>query len=390
MSLATSLGFASISEGEQPGRAQRIVIISAGVGAGHDGAARQLRTRLVDLGYQVSVFDFLDLLPGSIGPLLRSTYHLQLRAAPQTWQWVLGATAHKSSLSAVAAKLARLAEPGVLSTVDAATTAVVSTYPLASQVLGQLREAGRIQSPVITYLTDMSVHPLWVADGVDAHLALDAVPADQATRLGAAGVTVSRPTVSPRFRPRANGEEQQAARRRFGLPPTGRLALVTTGSWGVGAVEKSAYDIETTGLAVPVIACGSNHALRTRLEASGVGIAMGWVDDMATLMHACDVVVQNAGGLTCLEALASGLPVISYRCLPGHGRTNAAALVQAGWCPWPRSTQQLAEELGLTLAQPPPTRLSRSASQDAAVLIDRMIHASAGRSATDAALAVQP
>jgi len=390
----TSPTLAAVRHPAGPEPADSVVIISAGVGAGHDGAALQIRARLAGLGYRVSIVDFLDLLPGAVGRLLRSTYRVQLRAMPRTWEWVLAATANESGLAAVASRLTRLAEPGVLGVVGAQTTAVVSTYPLASQVLGHLRAAGRIRVPVITYLTDMSVHPLWVSEGVDAHLALHAVPAEQAGRLGAARVRVTRPTVSPSFRPRSNAQEQRDARRRFGLPPAGNLALVTTGSWGVGEVEKSADDIAATGLATPVVACGGNHALRARLEASGAGVAMGWVTDMPTLIRACDVVVQNAGGLTCLEALASGLPVISYRCLPGHGRTNAAALEQAGWCPWPHDPRQLAEALAIALARPSPTPLDRTASEDAEILIHRLAHTSATppgatQSASGATLAVQ-
>jgi processive 1,2-diacylglycerol beta-glucosyltransferase len=388
MTSHTLHDLAAVHADEQSEPAGRIVIVSAGVGAGHDGAARQLQARLVDLGYRVRVVDFLDLLPGTVGRLLRGAYRFQLRTVPRTWEWVLAAAANESGLATVAARLARLAEPGVLDAVGAQTSAVVSTYPLASQTLGRLRVAGRIRSPVITYLTDMSVHPLWVSEGVDAHLALNAVPAEQARRLGAAHVTVTRPTVSRSFRPRSGVEEQQDARRRFGLPPTGKLALVTTGSWGVGEVEKSAHDIDTTGLATPVIACGGNHALRARLEAAGVGIPLGWVNDMATLMLACDVVIQNAGGLTCLEALSSGLPVISYRCLPGHGRTNAAALEQAGWCPWPLDTRQLAEVLAIALSQPLSTPQDRTAPENAGVVIHRLARTSTTPATSEPAVSV--
>jgi len=62
-------------------------------------------------------------------------------------------------------------------------------------------------------------------------------------------------------------------------------------------------------------------------------------------MRACDVVVQNAGGLSSLEALATGLPVITYRCLAGHGRTNAAALDDAGLVPWIRDRDGLVAAL---------------------------------------------
>ena len=107
-------------------------------------------------------------------------------------------------------------------------------------------------------------------------------------------------------------------------------------------------DIAATGLATPVVACGRNEALRARLVASGHRHVLGWVDDMAGLIRSCDVVVQNAGGLTAAEALASEVPVLTYRCLPGHGRTNAAALDAEGLVPWIRSRDGLVQ--GLTCA----------------------------------------
>jgi hypothetical protein len=43
--------------------------------------------------------------------------------------------------------------------------------------------------------------------------------------------------------------------------------------------------------------------------------------------------------------------VLSYRCLPGHGRTNAAALEQAGWIPWIREPGELAAALKSALTE---------------------------------------
>jgi UDP:flavonoid glycosyltransferase YjiC (YdhE family) len=45
---------------------------------------------------------------------------------------------------------------------------------------------------------------------------------------------------------------------------------------------------------------------------------------MPSLLRAAEVVVHNAGALSCLEALASGVPVISYRCLPRSFSTPSA------------------------------------------------------------------
>jgi UDP-N-acetylglucosamine:LPS N-acetylglucosamine transferase len=60
--------------------------------------------------------------------------------------------------------------------------------------------------------------------------------------------------------------------------------------------------------------------------------------------------VQNAGGLTTSEALASGLPVLTYRCLPGHGRANAQVLDADGTVPWVRRQEDLPDALVWAIA----------------------------------------
>ncbi|MDT5026563.1 MAG: processive 1,2-diacylglycerol beta-glucosyltransferase, partial [Micromonosporaceae bacterium] len=103
--------------------------------------------------------------------------------------------------------------------------------------------------------------------------------------------------------------------------------------------------IAASGVAVPVAVCGANTRLRNRIQRSGSGVALGWVHDMAPLMRACDVVIQNAGGLTSLEAIACGVPVVSYRCLAGHGLTNTQALREAGLAAWARDKGELRDAL---------------------------------------------
>ncbi|MEU9154735.1 hypothetical protein AB0D59_30285 [Streptomyces sp. NPDC048417] len=84
--------------------------------------------------------------------------------------------------------LFRAAERRTVRALAPDTRAVVSTYPGASQVLGALRRRGLLTVPAFTYLTDLSVHALWVAPGIDAHLAVHPVPAAQAHAQGAAAV----------------------------------------------------------------------------------------------------------------------------------------------------------------------------------------------------------
>jgi hypothetical protein len=172
-------------------------------------------------------------------------------------------------------------------------------------------------------------------------------------------VEVTGPGASGRFGP-ATAAERARAREHFGLPLDERLALLVAGSWGVGDVERTAAEIVATGVATPVIVCGRNEALRDRLARAGLGRPLGWVSQMPELMGAVDVLVENAGGLTSIEAMASGLPVASYRPIPGHGRANAAALHAAGVSTWIRRPGELGPVL-VELVDGPRGRRQRAA-----------------------------
>jgi glycosyltransferase involved in cell wall biosynthesis len=328
----------------------RVAVVSASFGAGHDGAAAEIARLLTAAGFGVDRHNFVDILPAGWGRFARGGYRRLLYSTPGGWDRILATSGRGSTPCRVAAMLDRMAGARMLAALGSDPVAVVSTYPLASQTLGRLRQRGALRAPAVTFLTDMSVHPLWVAPGIDAHLALHAVPAAQAAALGATRPIVAGAAVRPDFRPRTGERERWTARAAFGLPSGPPLALVVAGSWGVGAVDRAARDIAATGLAHPVVVCGDNEGLRGRLLRDGHAVVLGWVDDMPTLLRACDVVVQNAGGLTSLEAMASRVPVVTYRCLPGHGRTNAAALERAGWASWARDTEALPLVLGAALS----------------------------------------
>lgn len=325
--------------------ARRVVIISASVGAGHDGAADELASRLLRRGFAVNQHDFIELLPASIGRRARRVYAAQLRAVPSTWSWLMRVTGSRPAASAITSIGTVVAGESMRRAIAAPPAVVVSTHHLASQIIGRLRLDGRLCAPAVTFLTDMSVHRMWVSPGIDAHLAIGPTAMEQAKALDARSVYPCAPAVPPTFRPVRSSAERAWARNRLGLPLDQPIALVVAGSWGVGEIEQTAADVMGTGLALPVVACGRNDALRHRIERAGTGLALGWVNDMPDLLRASDVVVQNAGGLTSLESLASAVPMITYRPIPGHGLANAAALQDAGLAPWVHDPGELSGAL---------------------------------------------
>ncbi len=317
-----------------------VLIVSASIGAGHDGAAAEISRQATAAGCSVERVDFLDLFPLGIGHLMRTSYRLQLKAAPATWGWLLSRLVSGAGHRWAARLASRLTRKRLLAVSQDRPDLTISTYPLASQALSALRLGGELRTPVVTFLTDMSVHPLWVAPGVDTHLALHDIAGAAARELGARDVRVVGPAVSPRFTP-VTPASRQAARERFQLPSDRALCLVAAGSWGVGDIASTVTALLDGGMVTPVVVCGRNMSLLRHFRAMPGVTAFGWVDDMPGLMHACDLVVQNAGGLTSLEARRCGLPVLTYRSLPGHGLTNSRALESAGWARWARDPEEL-------------------------------------------------
>jgi len=163
-----------------PRGAGLVDIVSGSFGAGHDAAAREIAGRFEERGYLTRTWDVVDLFPLGVGRLLRASYLQQLRHAPGTWGSLLRGLQHSDRSAQVASRALAITAPGLLRIAADGPDLIVSTHPFASQSLGRLRCAGRIDVPVVTYLTDMSVHPLWVHPSVDLHLALHPIPAAQA------------------------------------------------------------------------------------------------------------------------------------------------------------------------------------------------------------------
>lgn len=305
-------------------------MVSASMGGGHDGAAGELAARLEQAGLQVHIADYLRALPLGLGRLFRRAYQLELRLAPWSYEAVYRMWYRLPLLRAPLVLVdVLLTGRSIRRWVAARRPAVVvSTYPLASLVLGHLRRRGQLDQPVVTVITDFGVHPLWIHPGVDLHICVHPQAAEQAARHAAGRVAVCGPLVGPGFF--ATRADRVATRHRLGLAADDRVVLVVAGSWGTGRVEATVRVLAGCGRYRPVTVCGRNRRLRRRLGRRGLGIALGWVDDMARLMGAADAVIENAGGLTCMEAMAAAVPVITYRPIPGHGRENARRMAQSG------------------------------------------------------------
>ncbi|NJL08636.1 MAG: glycosyltransferase, partial [Methylacidiphilales bacterium] len=94
------------------------------------------------------------------------------------------------------------------------------------------------------------------------------------------------------------------------------------------------------------VVCGRNARLKTELEAARwpVPVAvLGFVDQMAELMHACDLLVTKAGPGTIAEATICGLPILFSGFIPGQEEGNVDYVVAHGGGRFIRQPAAIAE-----------------------------------------------
>ncbi|HEX3898614.1 MAG TPA: glycosyltransferase [Mycobacteriales bacterium] len=318
---------------------KRLLIVSASMGAGHDAAAAALAVQAEAEGHTVRTVDLLKMPPHGQGAVLRAFYHSMLAVIPWLYDWAMRTwVTHPGIFEAITHNGGRSAEKPLLAEVEQfQPDAIVAVYNLAAQVLGRLRSQGRLSTPIATYVTDPGAHPYWVWSGVDLTLAPMGATAVALEDMGADVVKPIAPLVAARY---LEPVDRDAARERWEIDANARVVVVNGGSWGVGEVVSAVRQL-TAAADVVLVLCGHSTRLARRIAGVPGVRAVPWTSDVIGVLASADVVVDNAGGTTCWEALALGKPTVLYRPIAGHGRLNAEALQQVGLARWATDVPEL-------------------------------------------------
>lgn len=332
------------------------------MGAGHDGVSRELALRLSARGFDCHIMDMVQVLPWRTGKLLRGFYSSIIRWTPWLYEFIYRVWLEPDrEKGATMSPVTRALERRISAWVDANHPAViVSTFAVTTQTVGDMRSRGELQVPVVNVIVDFAAHGAWVNSGIDLHIVLHSSSGEQVEELLIAResrvvrpgetpavprsrVAVTGPTVREEFR---DGRwDPPDARTSLGVSTSDPLILIVGGSWGAGGVLGTVRTVLSTGHFVPLVVCGNNPSLRRKAarlcRRAGRGVVVGWVDDMWRYMAAADVLVENAGGLTAMEATACELPVVSFRPIPGHGVRDVMAMEKAEVSTYARSERDL-------------------------------------------------
>jgi processive 1,2-diacylglycerol beta-glucosyltransferase len=336
---------------------RRVLILSADVGEGHAAAARALAAQLkvAPQPTEVTVIDGLAAMGHVLKPVVEDGYRVQLRFIPWTYTIVYGLLNHVPPIRALATRLLCLfgSRPLARTIADHDPDVVVSTYPAVTVVLARLRRTGEVRCPTVATITDLTGLFFWAQPGIDMHMVMYGESLSPVERIaGRDSVRLVQPLISDEF---LKVRCPLQARRALGLPEEGRMVVVSGGGWGVGDVEGAVREFirvpEATSI---VVLAGRNEPLAAKLRRSFARESRVHVyeftDKMPELLAAADVLVHSTGGVTCLEAMAAGTPVVSYGLPVGHARVNTRAMAALDLVRLANGTAELREHVRASFA----------------------------------------
>jgi UDP-glucose 4-epimerase len=337
-------------QAEEAPMVRRVLILTADIGEGHDLPARALAADLEDEspGIEVAIEDCLAAMGRVVQFIIKDNsrvmfrwtpwlfgiqYFLLTQFAPTRWlsMWLTRMVGSRAIM-----RLVKTHDPD----------AVVSTYPGSAALIGELRRRRRLTVPTFSAITDLAGLYYWAHPGVDLHTVTHPESIEEVERVaGLDSVQWARPPTSPELlAPRSKA----AARNALSLPD-GKIVVVSGGGWGIGSLEtaiRASLAVEDTTV---VCLCGHNDELRDRLERRYGDDprvrSWGFTDQMGDLLAAADALVHSTAGLTVLEAIMRGCPVVSYGFSRGHVRVNDRAYERFGLAHVVRSEDQLTSTL---------------------------------------------
>jgi UDP-glucose 4-epimerase len=339
---------------------RKVLIISADIGEGHDLPARAVAREFHDddPDTQVSIVNGLPAMGWLLTRILRENSAFMFRWVPWWFDFQYTLFMYFAPTRWLARTLLRgLGSRGLMRLIRAHDPdLIVSTYPGVTAVLGELRLRRRLDVPCYSSITDLAGLHFWAHRGIDLHFITHPESAEEVEEVAGPGsVRWAKPPTSPSF---LAARSRADARRALSLPADAKVIAVSGGGWGVGdllGATRAALGAEPE--AIVLCLCGRNDKLRARM-ATRLGDEprlrlMGFTDRMGDVLAASDALIHSSAGLTVLEAIIRGCPVISYGFGYGHVRASNHALERFGLAQVVRSAQDLGPALERALAHRP-------------------------------------
>ena len=317
----------------------RVLILTAGFGEGHNSAARGVRdglARVAPVGTEIELRDLFPETYGALNEIVRRAYLAVINRWPGSWgyvyRWLDNITNFDqrferfSQLKQNLTRLLKRFQPDV----------VVSTFPPYPYLLRQIFGADRRCKSVVVITDSITVNAIWYRCDADYFLA----PNEQSVAVvRAGGVPPGKIKnfgfpVSPKFAELALDRQSRNygdSRLPSELPAIGCDRRVL---YMIHGATRSAPELVRALASLGVdltVTIGRAETLRPAIEeAAGTSKTkiLGWTDELPRILHENHLLIGKAGGATVQETIAAACPMIINHMVSGQEEGNARLIVE--------------------------------------------------------------
>jgi processive 1,2-diacylglycerol beta-glucosyltransferase len=301
----------------------KIIIVYASAGRGHQAAAEAIYEHIKGHcpGHDARIIDALKFTNSSFSQIYSGGYYFL--ASHLRWLWsILYYFFANKYVSALFNFFSRLNSARLISYfLSENPDIILTTHFFPSDVASYLKRKGRLNSRLISIITDFGVHALWVSGDADTYIVGTDYSAQELLSKGVKKekIKVFGIPISAKFLTKSEKPENKFS------------VLLVTGSFGFFMIEKIVDMLVQLDINLSVV-CGNNRKLYERLSSKKYGNlrVFGFTGEMAKLMSGSDVFITKPGGLSIAEALAMDVPLVLINGIPGQETENAEILEDYG------------------------------------------------------------
>lgn len=343
---------------------KKILIIYATAGIGHMKASIAVKKAFDELAFQdaeVTAVDSLDYTNAFFKWTYLQFYLFMINRTPTLWGLAYYITNNYfvNIFISVFRRFGNRLNSGPLIRFLRSSNfdAVISTHFFASEVIGDLKANGRLDSKLLTVVTDYRFHSWWLAPETDIYV----VGSEEARKdlhkwkVADSKIRLLGIPVEPIF---TKPVDKNSVLTKYGLKDGVPTILVIGGGFGVGPIEEMVRQIGSLRLPVQIVAvCGKNKTLLGRIELlkgslNNMIVPLGFVDNVYEFMEVSSMVISKSGGITVSETLSKDVPMIIVNPIIGQETRNAQFIVSNGAALLIRDVGSLGEAVSKALKDP--------------------------------------
>ena len=308
---------------------ERVLILSAGVGSGHNSAAAAVhqacatRTEIAE----VQMLDVLQVSSALYRDVVGKGYFVLAKGLPWLLDWAYDVSdAPFWRRGPIDPWTQANSLPVIRAIKRFQPTAIVSTHFLPAQLMATLLMRGVIDAKTAVVTTDYDPQGLWLTSAFHSfNLAREegkielialGLPPD---RVAATGIPISR---------YSDADPDRAA---HDIPHIVISAGAAGGDYAIATVRQT---LHMRSAFTATVVCGHNEETRRGIEKL-VGTddrftVLGFTTEMPALLRSADLFVGKPGGLSASECMAAGLPMVLVNPIPGQEVRNGDYLLEQG------------------------------------------------------------